>query len=91
MVTDGVLPPALEMVVCGSITSCYLNLARAMYYERCALFGVMGAGLVGAIAPKNAAAIRGNGYLDLQRARRGSTTGGEHTDDSVASPPFGDL
>ncbi|EHD03708.1 hypothetical protein LTSEWAN_2237, partial [Salmonella enterica subsp. enterica serovar Wandsworth str. A4-580] len=36
--------------------------------------GVMGAGLVGANSAENAAAIRGNGYLDLQRLA-GSTTG----------------
>ncbi len=32
-------------------------------YERCALFGVLGAALIGAIAPKNATALCSDGYL----------------------------
>lgn len=65
---------ALEMVALWFQHVMLLKPCVLCIYERCALFGVMGAGLVGAIAPKNAAAIRGNGYLDLQRLA-GSTTG----------------
>ncbi len=32
-------------------------------YERCALFGVLGAALIGAIAPENSAALCSDGYL----------------------------
>lgn len=41
-------------------------------YERCALFGIMGAGILGAIA-QDAAAFCGDWRVDLQRvARRGA-------------------
>ncbi len=45
--------PALEMVVLWFQHVMLLKTLRALcIYERCAPFGVMGAGLVGAIAPK---------------------------------------
>ncbi|EHJ82784.1 thiol-disulfide oxidoreductase DsbB, partial [Salmonella enterica subsp. enterica serovar Baildon str. R6-199] len=49
---------ALEMVALWFQHVMLLKPCVLCIYERCALFGVMGAGLVGAI---------GNGYLDLQR------------------------
>ncbi len=52
MVTDGVYRPALEMVALWFQHVMLLKPCVLCIYERCALFGVMGAGLVGAIAPK---------------------------------------
>ncbi len=40
--TDGAVVPACDVT----------ETLRALYYERCALFGVLGAALIGAIAPK---------------------------------------
>ncbi len=53
-------------------------------YERCALFGIMGAGLVGAIAPKTAAALCRHGNLVVQRDTR--TTAGVGAYDDPAAP-----
>ncbi len=61
---------ALELVALWFQHVMLLKPCVLCIYERSALFGVMGAGLVGAIAPKNAAALCGDGYLDLQRLAR---------------------
>ncbi len=54
-------------------------------YERCALFGIMGAGLVGAIAP-NAAALCRHGNLVVQRYADYSWR--EHTMIQLHPSPF---
>lgn len=52
MVTDGVYRHGAEMVALWFQHVMLLKPCVLCIYERCALFGVMGAGLVGAIAPK---------------------------------------
>ncbi|SUG56062.1 disulfide bond formation protein B [Salmonella enterica subsp. diarizonae] len=65
---------ALEMVALWFQHVMLLKPCVLCIYERCALFGVMGRGSGRRNSAENAAAIRGNGYLDLQRLA-GSTTG----------------
>ncbi|SUX62599.1 disulfide bond formation protein B [Citrobacter braakii] len=65
---------ALELVALWFQHVMLLKPCVLCIYERSALFGVMGAGLVGAIAPKNAAALCGDDYLDLQCLARTSVS-----------------
>lgn len=61
---------ALEMVALWFQHVMLLKPCVLCIYERCALFGVMGAGLVGAIAPKTP--LR---YVAMVMRLAGSTTG----------------
>ncbi|SUG88215.1 disulfide bond formation protein B [Salmonella enterica subsp. enterica] len=65
---------ALEMVALWFQHVMLLKPCVLCIYERCALFGRDGRGSGRRNSAENTAAIRGNGYLDLQRLA-GSTTG----------------
>ncbi|MGY4565068.1 disulfide bond formation protein DsbB [Erwinia sp. TECH1] len=56
---------ALEMVALYFQHVMLLKPCVMCIYERCALFGILGAALVGAIAPQNAVALGGDPDLDL--------------------------
>lgn len=57
-------------------------------YERCALFGVMGAGIVGAIAPKNLLLRWGAIAIWLYSAYKGLMLSIEHTNIQLHPNPF---